>query len=237
MARKISPSAEPLVCEDPTSLVKRCMRVVGGRLESAGKIGFQEIPHARSEREFLLLSIQRGSSARARRNYPVLYFEATRSSTYWLALSLRFAPSLERFRLIQVSLLLFEGAWTNPEKTPLLRAEWDELEENGIHAQPHWHVYPAGAGVLRPLATGGFPAVPSGPIEFTPQLAPVTAPGEPKPQDRPRFHYAMATRWHLEGGGSHRCPLSEGGLFSWLVGCIDYIRGQLPHISRENLQE
>lgn len=102
--------------------MKKCMRVVGRRLERAGKIGFQEIPHARGAREFLLLSTQRGSLARARQDYPVLYFESTRSNTYWLALALRFAPSLDRFRLIQVSLLLFEGPWTDPEKTPLLRA-------------------------------------------------------------------------------------------------------------------
>ncbi len=77
MARKSSSSPEPLVCEDPASLVKKCMKAVGRRLERAGKIGFKEIPHARGEREFLLLSTQRGSSARARQDYPALYFEAT----------------------------------------------------------------------------------------------------------------------------------------------------------------
>jgi len=233
MARKSSPSAPPLVCQEPTALVKKCMGMLGRRLGHAGKIGFQEIPHARGEREFLLLSDQ-GSSARARQDYPVLYFEATRSKTYWLALSLRFAPSLERFRLIQASLLLFEGPWTE-EKIPLLRAEWDELEEDGAHAQPHWHVYPAGAGVLRRSAPGGFPAAPPEPVEFVPQAAPPTDPGEAGIQDHPRFHYAMASQWHLEEGASYRCSFSEGGLLSWLVGCIDYIRGQLPHISREEL--
>jgi hypothetical protein len=235
MARKSSPLAEPLVYGDPTSLVKKCMQGVSRRLEQAGKIGFKEIPHARSEREFLLLSTQGGSSARARQDYPVLYFGATRSKTYWLALSLYFVPALERFRLIQASLLVFEGPWADSEKIPLLRAEWDELEEDGVHAQPHWHVYPAGAGALRHSAADDFPAAPPGPVEFVPQAAPPTDPGEAGIQDLPRFHYAMATRWHLEEGASYRCSFSEGGLVSWLVGCIDYIRGQLPHISREDL--
>lgn len=222
----------PLLCEDPKTLVKTCMGVVGRRMIRAGKIGFKEIPHARGEREFLLLSPQ-GSSARARQDYPVLYFAATLSKTYWLAISLRFTPLVEAYRLIQTSLLLFEGPLTDPEKTPLLRAEWDDLNDNGNNAQPHWHVYPGGAGILRPSGAVGFTTAPSEPVKFEPQATPPETFEEVKLQERTRFHYAMAAQWHLEEGGSCRSSLSKRGLLFWLVGCIDYIRGQLPHISRE----
>ena len=234
MTRSSSPLEAPLVREDPKPLVKKCIAVLARRLQRAGRIGFKEVLYARGEREFLLLSPQ-GSSAQARQDYPVLYFEETPSKTYWLAISFRFSPWLERFRLVQASLLVFEGPLTDPEKTALFRAEWDELEDNGIHAQPHWHVYPAGTGALPRPSAGGFPSGRSEPAEFVPQASFPTAPAEAERVDRLRFHFAMAAQWHLEDGGSCRSRFSESGLTSWLVGCIEYIRGQLPHFSREKL--
>jgi len=234
MARYRSRLETPVVCDDPKPIVKKCVGVIGRQLANAGKVGFLERAHARSELEFLLLS-SRNSWARARQEYPVLYFEATPSRTYWLAIALRFAPLLERFKLIQVSLVLFEGTETDPEKSPLLRAEWDDLEEAGVHAQPHWHVYKDRSAARS--GGGAFPAVSSGPIVFSPQAAELEDPERIGLRDRPRFHYAMAARWHLEEGGSCRSSLSAAGLMSWLDGCIDYIRGQLPHISREELLE
>ncbi len=132
----------------------------------------------------------------------------------------------------QASLLLFEGNWYDPEKSPLLRAEWDDSEPNGLHAQPHWHVYPAGAGAGRHPPGIVFPMAPGDPIDF-PQARGAT---EKETKDKPpRFHYAMAARWHQDGDSSCRCTLSERGLLLWLGGCITYIRRQLPHFSREEL--
>ena len=46
-----------------------------------------------------------------------------------------------------------------------------------------------------------------------------------------KFHFAMASQWHVNGG-THRIVIDqEALLYSWLAGCVQYIKEQLLYVS------
>ena len=181
-------------------------------------MSFRKEDYARGEREYLLVSDGQ-AWARARSLYPVLPLLTTDDAAFWFAVALRFGSSLGRFQLKHASILIFKGFPADPDKTPLVRAEWDEADPAGPHAQPHWHVYPS--ALARPEAAS-FEAI----------KALEGAAGEPagRTLEGERFHYAMSAAWHLDGG-SHQSRLSEDGLLKWLPGCVLYTRNQLVYLS------
>jgi hypothetical protein len=183
-------------------------------------MGFHQQDLARGEREYLLVS-EAQSRAKARNEYPALPLLATVDSAFWFAVALRFGPSLGRFQLKHVSILLFEGLASDPNKIPLVRAEWDEADPSGSHAQPHWHVY--SSALIKPE-----PMLFEETAEADPDRAGEEAAGSTLEGDR--FHYAMSATWHLDGGG-HQSRLSEDKLLRWLPGCVRYTRDQLLYLS------
>lgn len=144
---------------------------------------------------------------------------------FWVTCTLHFRSEQTKARLVDVSLVFFQGSVTAP-KQPILRAEWDciSLFSDTDHAQPHWHVYQTQStqpdlGIGEPDEIG--------------TLRTLDDVGEPRGQHSntniggANFHLAMASRWHESGPQAHRIPLTVDGVMGWVEGCIEYTRSQL----------
>ncbi|MFA5397471.1 MAG: hypothetical protein WC346_15790 [Methanogenium sp.] len=106
-----------------------------------------------------------------------------------------------------------------------LRAEWDALKEDSVHAQPHWHVDYMDV-VSTKKETSGL-ALETEPQEFV-GMGHLEEVGD-LISELSKFHYAMASSWHVEG--DHLVKLEdEDSLANWLKGCLGYIRSQLKFI-------
>jgi hypothetical protein len=200
-------------------------------LPDATAVAFTNAPLANNESEFQMTGVS-ATTAIARNRYSVLPLLTTKKSRFWFAVVFRFKAGLRDSRLINVSVVVFEGEAVNQYKTPLLRAEWDEWIDTSKHAQPHWHVYSSTVDTL--VSSNDFVAGsenkaledfgeekldPSGPTLSSSWL------------DADHFHFAMAAQWHSETTESHQVQLSEDGLLKWIEGCIVYTRDQLIYLS------
>jgi hypothetical protein len=230
-ARKKQRQMAGVFVDRPRDVLDRCKNILAKSLSNPDSLSFEERGHVGGEREFLLRGVPY-TTARARNHYPVALLLRTKDKTFWIAASFRFTPELRQLRLTSVSLLIFEGLATDSDKMPLLRAEWDDWDSE--HAQPHWHVYsqqmqPHPLIIESELFRENAP-----PQKFQPEtykdatLKSSLAIAAPLYIER--FHYAMASSWHLKDASTHRCELSRDALLSWLTGCISYTRNQLQYI-------
>jgi len=105
-----------------------------------------------------------------------------------------------------------------------LRAEWDALKEDDVHAQPHWHIDYVDAVLTQKESSGLV-------FEIEPQefgMGHLEKVGD-LISELSKFHYAMASSWHVKG--DHLVKLEdEDSLANWLEGCLGYIRSQLEFI-------
>jgi hypothetical protein len=154
---------------------------------------------------------------------PYKVFPLDDAPRFWVTCTLRFRSERLKARLVEVSLVFFQGGITTP-KQPILRAEWDCISYFGDadHAQPHWHVYQSPATQI----DWGI----DGQAETNTVQTLDAKPGPHPERDRTdvggsNFHLAMAARW--DEGGPHRIPLTVDGVAEWVEGCVTYTRGQL----------
>lgn len=227
-SKRASVEEPGIVVEDSGPLLRKCKATFGRILSQTYGLGFEKNRHAGGENEYLLTGAPL-SWGTARGRYPVFPFGQARDRSFWFGASLRFSQEILQWRLSNVSLLFFQGLATDPEKEPLLRAEWDTWESP--HAQPHWHVY---APLRRELEFR--PAFEQEPVREFGIGEPPAGIKTSRNQEAPawnleRFHYAMAARWHIAEIGAHSCPISEESLLRWIEGCVSYTRNQLEHIS------
>ncbi|MGB0562662.1 MAG: hypothetical protein ACPGVO_12800 [Spirulinaceae cyanobacterium] len=162
----------------------------------------------------------------------------------------------KEFQFSGTSIRIFKGLATEYKKKLLFRAEWDSLKKDNNHAQPHWHVYKSFQA--RDLGSemadfesliesnkvqdfGEFIAdfnVSEKGEEFLSEDAELTdpkdqqnTPTEDEWDSATKFHFAMASQWHISGGTHRVVPDQEALLYSWLTGCIQYIKEQLLYVS------
>jgi hypothetical protein len=139
---------------------------------------------------------------------------------YWFAVKLDFSPSAGDHILTQATILILRGEGT-PQ--PFVRAEWDNSEQDGKHAQPHWHIY---GSHLEPKEY-----IPADPVVNTPAM------GQPAVKLQ-RIHYAMASTWHVVGdkpAKSHWKALeTDDQLASWISGCLQYLITQLIYFEKKS---
>jgi hypothetical protein len=164
--------------------------------------------------------------------------------------------SPKEFQFSGVSIRIFKGLATEYKKEPLFRAEWDLLKKDNNHAQPHWHVYKSFQAkdsdtksidfesLIKSIEVQDFGEVV---VDFNANekeddfLAENTEgtnlqdnqeiPTENEWDSATKFHFAMASQWHLPDG-NHRLVLAQDILlYSWLTGCIQYIKDQLLYVS------
>jgi hypothetical protein len=217
------PYSSSVIVEKPEDFLKRCGPVLAEALTDIGRPSFDKRDYARGQREYVLVS-KLQTRAQARESYPVVPLANTPQFNFWIAVAFRFFPYLGRYRLVHVSLIIFEGLAADANKKPLIRAEWDEAGGQADHAQPHWHVYPAAMSTER-----RFEVRPTENRKFGPVQEENTDLQLVRGWEGTGFHYAMAAHWDL-AGGSHRSSLTEDGLLRWLPNCISYTRSQLVYL-------
>lgn len=209
--------------KNPQRFIRECRRIVA-RLLDRRHLHIQDVTRPRGRR-YLLCGVDATKAEAGDRAYEVIPFCRVGAKTYWLATSLDLVDD-RGHRLANVSLVVFEGEATDPLKTPVLRAEWDSEypDAAGLHAQPHWHVYSSQLAQTRPGERARFRTLTD--------AKPFVPDGSERQRDaNGRFHFAMASQWHVTGRGSHRFDLEADGLYKWLDGCLSYIRSQLISLS------
>jgi hypothetical protein len=228
------PAPSGVLLENLEGIVNKCKRVIEDAL-AVKKLRFIT-QRVSGNRTVCLLTGEGAKRAEAKYKYSVIPFLALQSRLYWLAASLEFVFENRMYRLLSVSLLIFEGEATDDRKSALLRAEWACLDEDtrAPHAQPHWHIYPSRINreayedrTEFKLKTDIQPFAPEAPVvesnnEFDIEW------------DRSeKFHFAMASRWHIVGfdeKGAHQEEMQIDGLLKWLDGCIRYTRSQFEFL-------
>lgn len=129
---------------------------------------------------------------------------------------------------IFLSLSIFQGKTSDERKTQLFRAEWDNYNDNVIHPQPHWHIYPHkyNSQTHDDFETFiGFSSEPG-------FLAQIGESHQSKVVDISSFHFAINGNWYVGNNHINKCNLNEvDELGNWISGIIAHIKGQLDYIS------
>lgn len=241
--KKINITEEPsnaLLVDDSATTAKNCAKCIGEVLGTKG-LSFAKQNIAEGKILFLLRSSYSCSAYDKNRNrsYPVIPLDSSNieGNPYWLAVSLIFASVLTRHRLEEVRLFVFRGPMSDVEKDAFFRAEWYiPIDDNRRDAQPHWHVYRTlqDKESVKDDITDFQPLTSEEEVsDFGEEVAPLDLTTElPDGKNAPfeRFHFAMASSWHLNDEHQKKFE-TEQSLFDWLSRCIKYIRGQLNYIS------
>jgi hypothetical protein len=228
MARKQPKTQDIAQVPDPAAFAEECRKVIAKALGNR-QLGFNpEKYRLPGNHTLYTLSGVGATQAEAKYRYPVILFHEVQGTKLWLAASLEFEFQ-ELYRLINVSLLIFEGEAVDNRKLALLRAEWQSRQPNDLpsHAQPHWHVYTWYTNRDSP----GFKEA-SDIQTFTPvdtEISPGNFP-ETGLDKIDKFHLAMAARWCTEGENSHCQELKADDITKWLAGCLRYIRSQFEYV-------
>ncbi len=219
---------------DPDDFVKDCRKVIE-KVLGYRYLGFNEQRGVPGNRRLFTLNGAEATQAEAKYKYAVIPFFKSQSGIYWLAVSLEFEFQQGIYRIVNVSLLIFEGEATDNRKSALLRAEWACPQKNDLtrHAQPHWHIYPSHINKESAGARTGFKA--DAEIQtFDPEALEIELhEGTVVEWERAeKFHFAMAARWHAEGNDAHQEEMQVDGILKWLDGCIKYIWSQFAFLYR-----
>ena len=195
-----------------------CRKMLSDLLEK--KISFSSpIPLARAVSEFSLQGEGATGAFVERKRYSVLPLQTIGGELYWLGVILQLKFETGFFYLSAVSVLIVKGLAEDNDKTAILRAEWDCLKENleQKHAQPHWHIYPS--AIIKNWDSDEILGLMNNPLkEF----------GEQPEKDKfPRFHFAMATRWHLGEENPHAELKDVNSVIKWIEFCTKYTLEQL----------
>ncbi len=118
---------------------------------------------------------------------------------------------------VKVSISVFQGGYQANEKKQLFRAEWDNFDDNKIHPQPHWHIYPK-----ENLISGEDDIIDFDISEKDDFLEDTSL----KKIDLKRMHFAMNGQWSHNGTQIHRINDSKV-LVNWFVGALGHIKEQL----------
>jgi hypothetical protein len=173
------------------------------------------------------------SKAEAKYTYVVVPFIKKEYKKLWLAIELVFDSKLSKSICpINVEILVFQGEQFDFVKSVLFRAEWEFPDKSNKikHAQPHWHVYPGNLYRPENSEIGDFKTK-TDVITFKPENMIINeAINYSELENVSKFHFAMASRWHLGGKNMHQEDLDEQKVIKWLGGCLDYISLQLLYI-------
>jgi hypothetical protein len=195
-------------------------------------LGFDEPRTVRGNRQLCALNSPNASTAKAKYEYRVIPIIHTGQQIYWLGAAFELEYREGRAYLVNATVLIFQGDAMDPEKIPLLRAEWDHVDNPEVvqHAQPHWHVY---AGRINPMIPGGDEGfVEEERIEEFALEAPVMASDSTQAQweHAQWFHFAMAASWQEDQGEPIYTQITEARLHKWLRGCISYICAEIRYL-------
>jgi hypothetical protein len=217
--------------ENTKGLIEECRNAIAHVLRS-NDIGFEKTQGRSHSREIFWLNSENVSRATtAKTSYHVVPFLILDDVgiTYWLAVGIQFDFFKGYHKFHDASLFIFEGTYNDEKKMPILRAEWG-ISDDGLHAQPHWHVYQS--YINREIAPFIISSK-SEATDFMPEQV-VKDNGysdDVEEKDTTKFHFAMSSFWHLKGQGAHVVKASEDGLVKWVDGCLEYIITQLRYMA------
>ena len=222
----------------PEDFIKECKKVVN-KILPGKNLGFNRIKGP-SNNEIWELSSNNVSHAEAKYSYTVIPFLTSETGLYWITVTIEFEYEKGTAYLMDVSIIVFKGRFTDDNKTALLRAEWDCFRKipPPPHAQPHWHVYQS--QFQTPIPSFIYPQEPD---EFVPEDEKKDEPIQDDlelPQEGwtrgEKFHFAMSARWHTNGEDAHQENLQHEWLLNWLNGCIKYIIIQMKSMYGEAIE-
>lgn len=128
---------------------------------------------------------------------------------------------------IFLTLSVFQGKSDDERKTQLFRAEWDNHDNNIIHPQPHWHIYPHKYDSRTHEDFETFIGFSSEP-DFLTQLQ---TNQQTKVIDISSFHFAINGNWYNGNNHINKCNIAEiDELGNWISGILTHIRGQLEYV-------
>ncbi|MHB8843323.1 MAG: hypothetical protein ACYC7L_01115 [Nitrospirota bacterium] len=221
----ISPTA--IVLDDPSILTRKCISVIRASLDSKD-ISFVKWVH-KDKRGRIVYSLQGGLGSKAidpnsSQESWVISIPPFGCDN-WLGVSLTFNHELKRFRLEGISIRVFRGLMTDPNKAQMFRAEWDasNFYTRSDHAQPHWHVS------TRINNQSAFEAdeYQKSVLDFDEATSRQESRGRTL-FTSDKFHFPMSSSWHIDD--KHQIDLSsEQYLLNWLKRCIGYIQRQLEY--------
>jgi len=142
---------------------------------------------------------------------------------YWIYVNLKFDIQ-DNVTKTFFSLSVFQGDQSDDVKTHLLRAEWDNFENNMIHPQPHWHIYSSDR-FNRPYDQFKEMIKEGDGFQNTLDNA------KSNEINLKRIHFAMNGDWSNKGGHIHTMN-SESVVVNWFHGLLDHIKSQLEYIKQ-----
>lgn len=229
-------SSSNAMVDSPDRFIKDLEQVIRANL-NIRNVGFSSQVIAGNKKVYALNS-PLATLAEAKYPYHVVRFLDSDTQNYWLGLSLEMEFIKGEHFLSDISLLVFEGDATDNAKRALLRAEWSQPREKdrARHAQPHWHVY---ANRFDEITIAQFLEIDLArePKDFNPQIADqfpprVTSTKTFSEWDRgEKFHFAMASRWHILDRNSHQENIQATQVLKWVDGCLSYTREQLKFLN------
>lgn len=229
----INSSSTALIVPKPDISTKKFAKHIERILKIRG-IYLKPVPLAGQRKEFVLRGGTVGCFTRDKQReqdvwiIPLTGFSAAGSS-YWVTISIIFAPQATKYKLEQVKIMVFKGEVDDIDKEPFFRAEWYAPESGDKNAQPHWHVYKT----VQEASFADFePNCKNDTTELKTFGEEKSVAEEVKAENKKqkpfsKFHFAMAAEWH-KNHHQHQINFhSEESLINWLTGCITYIRDQL----------
>ncbi|QTA81632.1 Uncharacterized protein dnl_39740 [Desulfonema limicola] len=141
---------------------------------------------------------------------------------FWLYIDIRFEKSDIKDNINTfISLSVFQGDDSDNIKKQLLRAEWDNFNNNDNHPQPHWHIYP----------DYNFEKTFNEFLEITEEDSFIDLLNDEKSKriDIKRIHFAMNGDWVTQNGHIHKIT-DKNTIINWLQGLLFHIKSQLEYV-------
>ena len=145
---------------------------------------------------------------------------------FWYYMEVNIVPT-KTYPAIFVTISIFQGASDDDAKTQLFRAEWDNYNNNTVHPQPHWHIYPFKYDsktyddfeVYNDMkseeeAASGFEAQ--------------VLQKKNKIIDIRNIHFAMNGQWSEKKGCIHSIT-DDNTIINWITGILGHIKEQLEY--------
>jgi hypothetical protein len=146
---------------------------------------------------------------------------------FWIYIEMIIIKEKENFTHTSISISIFQGAADDNVKNQLFRAEWDNYENNTVHPQPHWHVYPFKYDVKTYEDFEAYnELINESNIGFEASIINKKA---SKIIDISDFHFAMNGQWVEHSNHIHRIT-EDNAIVLWLTGVLTHIKDQLSFI-------
>lgn len=177
-------------------------------------------------------------------HFPALELFSDHRQSAWLVIEIE-SEYGKPLMLKHVSLKLLQGTTTDAAHL-CFRAEWDVRDTQSNHAQPHWNVHAPRGMALEPAPEvdfamfteleqakeiTSFAKFEQAEVAEMVQSAPTaTSAYGLSVEQMHKFHFAMASNWHLSNG-THRPSISTTReVVTWISSCALYIKRQFAFV-------